>query len=80
MVDEVIGLKAELAAQQYRHDLAVWALTERAAQLEARAVQAETHMNAMKVSRSWRLGQALLRPAEATRHLLRSIGERQVGD
>jgi hypothetical protein len=74
LVDEVIGLKAELAAQQYRHDLALWAMAERAAELEARTAHAEKYVNDMKMSRSWRLGQTLLRPAEALRRLGRPSG------
>lgn len=71
LVDEVIGLKAELAAQRYRHDLALWALAEQAAALEARTAHAEQHLQEVLASGSWRLGQAFVRPVELARRLRR---------
>ena len=71
LVDEVIGLKAELAAQQYRHDLALWAMEERAAEMEARTIHAEQRLDDVLASRSWRLGQPALRLAEVARRLRR---------
>ena len=75
LIDQVIGLQAEMAEQRYRHDLALWATVEDAdaqrKDLEARAIGSETRVAEVLASRSWRIGQALLRPAAPLRWLLR---------
>jgi hypothetical protein len=75
LVDEVIGLKAELAAQQYRHDLTVWAMTERAAELETRTAVAEQRVDEILASRSWWLGQLVFAPADKIRRLRRRLSQ-----
>jgi SAM-dependent methyltransferase len=74
LTDEVIGLRSELSQLRYRYDLEVWAAVveadNRRQQVEARMAEAETRAAASETrvaevlgSRTWRLGQAFVRPA-----------------
>lgn len=75
LVDETIGLRSEMAEQRYRNDLALWAVMEEAearrVEMEARVAAAEQRVDDLLASRSWRIGQLVLRPVDVLRRLRR---------
>ena len=69
LIDQVIGLQAELAEERYRHDRELEGLELRAAELEESLKEAKKQaadlaerLEEVLASHSWRLGQAFLRP------------------
>jgi hypothetical protein len=75
LVDQVIGLQAEIAEERYRHDLALWAAAEAAdaerKRLLAHAALADERVTNLVQSRTWRIGHAVLGPPHRLRRLLR---------
>jgi SAM-dependent methyltransferase len=82
LIDQVVGLQAEMAEERYRHDLALWAATvaadeqrkeleSQALRAEERAAAAELRVTEVLTSRSWKAGQAIFRPASLLRRLAR---------
>jgi len=75
LIDQVIGLQAELAEERYRRDreLEAFVAGERefrksVDEANNRASELATRLEEVLASRSWRLGQAVLRPA----HVIKS--------
>ena len=75
LIDQVIGLQAELAEERYRHDRELEGFVARdkllrdsVEEANQRASDLATRLEDVLASRSWRLGRTLLRPA----HLLKS--------
>jgi hypothetical protein len=75
LIDQVIGLQAELAEERYRHDRELEGLETRTKELQEsldeankQASDVATRLGEVLASRSWRLGQVLIRPA----HLVKS--------
>ena len=70
LIDQVIGLQAELAEERYRHDRELEGFVAREKEFREsvdevnnRASELATRLEEVLRSRSWRLGQAVLRPA-----------------
>lgn len=78
LLDEVMGLQAELAQMRYQHDQDLDELRRDKVRLESsleesliRAVSAERRIDDLLASRSWRIGQLVLRPFGSLRRLVR---------
>jgi SAM-dependent methyltransferase len=81
LIDQVIGLQAEIAQERYRHELALAAASEVARtavtrrqeverqveSAEARAAASQRQLTEMLASRSWRVGRTLARWATFSR-------------
>ena len=70
LIDQIIGLQAELAEERYRHDRELEGFVARerefresVEEVNNRASELATRLEEVLTSRSWRLGQAVLRPA-----------------
>ena len=79
LIDQVIGLQAELAEETYRHDREAegyaareWELRQSLDEANKAATEATAQLEEVFASRSWRLGQLVIKP-------LHRIGERFKG-
>lgn len=88
LVDEVIGLQAELAETRYRNDQVLRAaadteeclraeLADRVSELETRALASEARVEELLRSASWRLGQLMVKPFTPLRPALRGGPKRR---
>lgn len=78
LVDEVIGLQTELAELRYQHDQELSHLHVEKDRLELsldqltkRATSAESQVNEMRASKSWKVGQQFAKPLATLRRLIR---------
>ena len=77
LIDQVIGLQAELAEERYRHDRELEGFVAREKEFRKsvdeannRTSELTTRLEEVLTSRSWRLGQAVLRPAHVIKRRL----------
>ena len=79
LIDQVVGLQAELAEERYQHDHMLRnfiADTDRNVEsLELRARSSEQRVEEVLSSRSWRLGQLIARPLRSLHLMLRHKGD-----